>query len=606
MELTDNMRELMEEADRRFANWMLEDAATLYAEAVEREPDYRYAVNQLAKCYAIQGKISKLISVCLQWEKHLAGKGYDELAGSVAQAVLKIDPASVDGRICALEHVRKTKGEEDYFTCLEDTVNYCIEIDECERAIKVLQVATQEHPTNVDIAIKLSDVFMADGDIEQAKAAYRKVIADLESSGSALKAALVYRKLEFLTPDDITIIMRLAEIYYDNEQYDDACNEYRNALKVDYSNLIALRGLGNCLMQQNDYDGAVLAYRKAVVIDPDDVEAREALAKAYIKTGNIDAATKDLLTAGNNLLSFEDYAEAERVFTLILTICPDHPVAVRSLSNIKDALARQRAREEQIRKLQSGGINALKAQLEQERAAKAAETGSAAAATATEGSDDPYAGGTDIYGDDLYGAPGEELGAPGSGSGEQLGAMAAAGASAEESASGRVLVTAPEPGKLCVPVPFVVAKYPEMAELIQQMVSEAPSQDVFGWKPLAKIETKSEQQQKQEEQEVLVAPPILSETEVAKVAGQAVQSAFASTSGGLFSSDSSAEGSSGGSMFGGSTGGGLFGGSSGGGVFGVKSRFKSNASEDSEKGEKDLSSMSLVERIQWQQQHRGK
>ncbi|MBQ7567231.1 tetratricopeptide repeat protein [bacterium] len=596
--MNDNMRELVEEADRRYNDWLLEDAARLYEEAVSRQPDYRYAVNRLARCYAMQGQVKRLIKTCVTWQKYLAEHEMITLAGEVAKSILCFDPGSVEGRVCMLQYVRLTQGEDEYLRELNDTVSYFLEIDEGELAVKVLRTAIEAFPTNVDIAVKLADVLMAEGDIDQAVQSYRKIIGELESSNEIAKAADVYRRLEVLTPDDLSVIMRLAEIYLDNEKYAEAAGEYRNALRVDYSDHVALCGLGTSLMHLKDYNGAVLAFRKAVVIDPGDIEARERLAESYVALGNIEDAVKDLLAAGTNLISCEDYLEAQRIYETVLKLSPDNSVAVRELSNVKDALAKQKAREEQIRKLQSGGIKALQASM----AAKAKQSAPAADGAQNEADDvyadgsNPYAGGTDIYGDDLYGAPaayGEDsLGAPGADNGVQLGAMDSASDSGKAAGGAgpkvtRVLASMAPEGVLCNPVPFVVAKYADMIPLIQGIVSEEPSREVFGWNYLAELDAPGEKAQaSQAEQEELVAPPLLAETKMAREEGTAVSSAFGDSSGSLFE----------GASFGG--GGGLFSGKS----FGVKSRFQSSSAEET----KSEAGMSLVERIQMQQKQKSK
>ncbi len=607
--MTDNMRELLEEADKRLSEWHIDDAARLYEEAVSREPGRRSVVNTLARCYAMRGQVKRLINICLKWQEYLVDTDQLEMAGVVAESILKFDPASVPGRVCLLRHVRTTCGEDEYFNALNETVSYFVEIGEGELALKVLKKAQEEYPNNVDIAVKLADVHMAEGDIAEATNGYRDIIGKLESSGNSLRAADVYRRLEMLLPNDMDIIMRLAQIYLDNEKYAEASQEFRNALRVEYSNHEALCGLGNSLIKMDDVNGAILAYRKALISDPMDVETREALARAYVSMGNIEDAVKDLLAVGTNLTSCQDYSEAERIYQLILEICPNQPVAVRELSNIKDAVARQKAREEQIRKLQSGELRktapsapvaAKTAPAEQPKEAPKPVSHEAPSASSEDdlyGGDNPYAGGTDLYDDAPLAGGDYELGAPDGSEGAQLGgAVAATSAPASvvnELGYTRVLASTEQDG-LYKPVPFLMVKFPELIPLVQRLIDEAPERSVFGWQTLPELDAENmvaaEAKKAEEVQPEAVLPPPVE-------GGGAVRSAFGDSGGSMFDGSFSASISGGGHRRSRWDMGGAFGDGGGFGGFGGRGRYRRSSSDD----ENDLR-QKLMEKMKQQEE----
>ena len=629
--MNDNMRELLQEADKRCSEWRLDDAIRLYEEAVSRNPGQRHAVNRLAYCYALQGHIKKLIETCLKWQTYLAEGEHYELAKEVVKAILSYDPGSVDGRICLLEEVRASMSEDDYVEELNNTVNYFVEIDAGSQAVKVLHMAQEAFPTNVDIAIKLADVLMSEGDIQQAIQSYRNIIAELESSGESLKAVEIYRRLEVLTPDDSSLMMRLAEIYLGNEQYADAAREFRNALRVEYNDPVALCGLGNALVHMKDYNGAVLSCRKAVVIDPANFEASALLAKAYVKLGNVGDAIKVLLSAGSNLVACEDYEEAVRMYEAVLELYPSHSVAIRELSNAKDGVARKKAREEQILKMQ------LEAQKAKKAAAKAKAAKAKPAASTPYGIAAEYKDRSDFA--DVMSEL-EALAADGEPASlrkpslhkpiedededfdledegldvedEELESEEAAGDNEADKVTRILLRETPE-GEIYDPVPFVVAKYADMIPLIQQIITQAPSREVFGWNLLPELESKNvggyaSGRSSAQSASKSSASQAVSSYNAAKVEGGPIRSAFGDpdAGGSLFSSGSSGFGGFSAASSG-SGSGGLF----GGGTVGVKSLFNSSGSSmidnsSDEQSKSGSGGLSFLERIQMQQKQKKK
>ncbi|MDO5295527.1 MAG: tetratricopeptide repeat protein [bacterium] len=563
--MNDNIRELLERADRRYADFYLDDAISSYEEVVSAEPGNRYAVNRLARCFALQGHIKKLVKTCLNWHQYLSDNQHTELANAVAQAILDFDPGSVEGRICMLKQYSTTMSEEEYVGEIDKTVKYLVEVDQGEEAVKILNMAQETYPTNTEIAVKLADVLMSEGDINQAVRSYRNIISELESAGEGEKALDIYRRLELLTPDDNSPMLRLAEIYYGRGNYAEAAREYRNALRVDYNDPVALCGLGNSLMHLKDYNGAVLSFRKVVVIDPSHVEASEMLAQAYVKLGNIGDAIKLLLSTGANLSSCEDFEEAKRMYEAVLELYPNHSVAIRELSNAKDGIARKKAREEQILKMEMNRVKAQKAAKEA-RAAEEAKGETAAASTGK------------------------------------------AGDSAGEGQLTRVIVgTAAPEGEIYNPVPFVIAKYPDMIPLMQQAITEAPSREVFGWQYLAVLDEKetsklydqSQSSSKKSERATR------STYNTASIEGGPIKSAFGDGESSFFGSGFSSSGAFSGSSS--SSGGGLFGGN----TMGIKSRFSSASSStmlddsgDDKKSESGGSGLSFLEKIQMQQKQK--
>ncbi|NBS41416.1 tetratricopeptide repeat protein [bacterium] len=78
---------------------------------------------------------------------------------------------------------------------------------------------------------------------------------------------------------DISVILSLANLYYEMGELDTAATWYENILKTNPNDAPALENLGQDLIEQGDYSGAEAAWRKAL-----DIEAYEPI---YLKLADL-------------------------------------------------------------------------------------------------------------------------------------------------------------------------------------------------------------------------------------------------------------------------------------------------------------------------------
>ena len=136
-------------------------------------------------------------------------------------------------------------------------------------------------------------------------------------------------------PNNSNGFARLAGLYYDNEQHDEAITAGKRAIELNPDNAVAYNNLGAAYGMKKQYDEAIRALQKAIVIDPkmsgsydwmghflmeknaynEAVEAlkksievapsiassHEALAKAYYKMGRYD----DAIAAANRAIELQ-------------------------------------------------------------------------------------------------------------------------------------------------------------------------------------------------------------------------------------------------------------------------------------------------------------
>ena len=498
--------ESIAEADLAMQEGKYSEALFKYEIAYKTDSSVPKVVNGLARLYIIKGRLKDMVEVAVGWMKHLEETDKLELAEATAEAIMRFDLGSLEARLGVLRCLQKIGDEDEYIKTVQEYASYFIDVGDGEHSVRALQVALDAYPARMELAVKLVDVHMQLGNMQECIKQCRSIASFYENRSEYVKAAELYRRLRMLVPDDIDVALRLAQIYFLLERYDDSVSEYRNCMHIVYDNREALYGLAQGLQKTEKYDEAAMALRKILVTNHDDSEARELLGDIYFANSNRSEAITELSKVATDYVKFKEYDNAVRVLSHLLELDPDNSFAVREMANVRDLKERDEARLANMAK-QASEANRLGRQKEAEPAKVGTEEIVVETAVSE---DDLYAdagpvggfdgglGDSDIHFDDISGGLDDDflplmegmnfdgkVSKPVEASNES-----ASGKSAETKGSEftRVIVPNSVKGKLQVPVPFVLASYPDNVHLMQQIITAPPDREVLPWETLAKLD----------------------------------------------------------------------------------------------------------------------
>jgi len=111
------------------------------------------------------------------------------------------------------------------------------------------------------------------------------------------KALPLLEKAEESSPNDVEVLLYLAEIYRNANQYDSAVPLYQRAMRLDPTQVTASAGLGAILMERGRAAEAIPLWEDALAKSPGLVLVRTNLAMAYLRTGDAAAAERHLVKA---------------------------------------------------------------------------------------------------------------------------------------------------------------------------------------------------------------------------------------------------------------------------------------------------------------------
>ncbi len=256
------------------------------------------------------------------------------------------------------------------------------------KAIAIYKKINKLDPSRLEIYEKLAELYAKQGLAMEAKSQYL-VLADYSiKQGNTAGALQTYRKISELDPNSINIHVKLADLYQQNGQtdealkqydrvgrlllkkgmYDEASQVFQKAVKIDASNIELVSSLVNALNDAGQHDGAIQVLETARGASPDDPQlssllgraltgkgdlgaaqsmleeslaaspehggTREALADLHIKKGDVNQAFEILLPRVDALIRIDENAEAVTLLSTILAADPNHP---RTLEKVVEA-----------------------------------------------------------------------------------------------------------------------------------------------------------------------------------------------------------------------------------------------------------------------------
>ena len=116
-----------------------------------------------------------------------------------------------------------------------------------------------------------------------------------------LVAALGAEAMEGLDPDQIEEDLTLADLAYNNEDWDTAIERYTSLMsKLPMLTNLNLQ-VGHSYRAKGDYEQAIVSFETLLVENPDDEDAKTEIARTRLAMGDLDAASEELAAAASGL-----------------------------------------------------------------------------------------------------------------------------------------------------------------------------------------------------------------------------------------------------------------------------------------------------------------
>lgn len=153
-----------------------------------------------------------------------------------------------------------------------------------DKAIKEYLLLYEDDPKDIKVCQKLGDLYIKKGSKKEAQKFQEKVAEDYTAKGFYLKAIAVYKQILRVDPSQLSLNLKLADLYNRQGLPNESVSQYR-LVASQYEKSGKIREALSVIGQMAD-------------IDPSNVMVRVKLAERYVKEGIKDKAIEQILKAG--------------------------------------------------------------------------------------------------------------------------------------------------------------------------------------------------------------------------------------------------------------------------------------------------------------------
>jgi tetratricopeptide (TPR) repeat protein len=355
---------------------------------VEREQadDLIDLYDALADSYVAKGDRDKALEFTNSLVEFLSSKGWEDKARAARQ---RIDGLAEDGVIMSLAEVLAVPSADSILSSVSLSQEY-MKRGALGAATEICYQAIESTPTYLPLHLRLAEIFVQDGRVDDAVAKYQAV-ADLYLVREEARQAIgVYKRILRLMPMDVVVrsrlidllissgeidqaldqYMALADGYYQLAQVDKALEKYTEALRLVRRasdekrwQLRLLRKMTDVQIRRGRWQEAAGLYQQIVKLVPDDERARLQLIDLNFKLGRAKQADEQVVAM---LQVFRAQGEQERALALLQEAIRLQPQQMSLRARVARAYIDAGMREEAIRELDALGELQLDAGLREQ------------------------------------------------------------------------------------------------------------------------------------------------------------------------------------------------------------------------------------------------
>ncbi len=197
-----------------------------------------------------------------------------------------------------------------------------------DRAIKELAGIVREDPKDIKVRQKLGDLYARENKRSEALAEYNYVAKFYADDGFYLRAIALYKQILKLDPTQITINLKLAELYHKQNLNGDAIQQFQLVYQF--------------YERKGDTVRALETLDKMAEMAPGNLQLRMRLADAYYRNGNVDHSLDEYVKIGEQL---KKDGRVDDMISLYEKLIKHHPQRLDMITEVADTYLKANKKE---------------------------------------------------------------------------------------------------------------------------------------------------------------------------------------------------------------------------------------------------------------------
>ena len=256
--------------------------------------------------------------------------GFALKAIAVFKKILKIVPSRKDIfiRLGDLNYERGLIGNarEDYLAAAK---LYSQE-GQIREALDVYRKIADLDPANLNVRLKIADIFLKEDLKKEAIEEYNKVASVHIESGRRDEAESLYKLILRVCPDDVAATIKVGKLRLEDGYFEEAIAYIKKALDHAPDSGEAVLLLINSYDKAGMYNDAEALIGKCINDQPDKIVFREMLASILLKKGEVQRAADEYLSLTRECINITNiekaYVYAEKTIDIAPELIPAHEI----------------------------------------------------------------------------------------------------------------------------------------------------------------------------------------------------------------------------------------------------------------------------------------
>ncbi len=237
-------------------------------------------------------------------------EGFYLKAIALYKKILNLSPKEVDA-IISLAELNAEKGlignaNENYLVAAE----IYMKDGATEKALGIYQEIVKISPSNLKIRLKIADMYLKIDLNSEATDEYQKIAGDYLEKKDYEKAQELYLRVIGIKPQNVIPYIGLSKIAENSGEIKQAYEYLNKAISITPDDSEALFNYARLSIETDNVEDAKKSLSRLVEIDPDNIKHKKLLGTIYLKEGSLEAAWKELQTYIDEILEAGKWDEA--------------------------------------------------------------------------------------------------------------------------------------------------------------------------------------------------------------------------------------------------------------------------------------------------------
>lgn len=325
---------LIASAEKSVQKGKVDAAVKDYLKVLEETPNDINILNKVGDLFVRLGKNEESIPFFLRIAEFYARDGFYVRAIAMYKKINKLDPARLDIYEKLAELYVKQQLWMEAKSNYQVLADYLLKQDNLSGAIGIYQKMVSIEPQNLQLHVRLADLFTQAKRIQEALKEYGVVAAALSERGAHEESIRVYEKALRLAPDNVEILGTLVPLLLSINSVDQARAVLRKGLEASPRSVPLFLLSAEAALHANDIGEARSYSDKARAVEPDNEEVLAAAVRIQLKGRRPDLAWEAAAPLAESAVRKGEARKALGILVPIARAAPDNEDLVKKVVDI--------------------------------------------------------------------------------------------------------------------------------------------------------------------------------------------------------------------------------------------------------------------------------